>query len=42
VNEAALFTARGMLLNILTALEVPDEFWPRPLAEDEAETAAAG
>jgi AcrR family transcriptional regulator len=42
VNEAALFTARGMLLNILTALEVPDEFWPRPLAEDQAETATAG
>ena len=31
-NEAALFTARGMLLNILTVLEVPDEFWPRPLS----------
>jgi AcrR family transcriptional regulator len=39
-NEAALFTARGMLFNILTALEVPDEFWPQPLAAVEAQTAA--
>jgi AcrR family transcriptional regulator len=39
-NEAALFTRRGMLINILTALEVPDELWPEPLAQDVAETAA--
>jgi AcrR family transcriptional regulator len=41
-NEAALFMGRGMLLNILTALEVPDEFWPQPLAAGQAETCAAG
>jgi AcrR family transcriptional regulator len=40
-DEAALFTARGMLLNILTALEVPDDFWPQPLADDEAGAAAS-
>ena len=39
-DEAALFTARGMLLNILTALEVPDEFWPQPLSAGQAVTAA--
>jgi AcrR family transcriptional regulator len=38
INEAALFTARGMLLNILTALDVPDDFWPQHVAEGEAET----
>ena len=32
-DAAALLTARGMLLNILTALEVPDEYWPTPLTE---------
>jgi AcrR family transcriptional regulator len=37
---AALFMARGMLLNILTAIEVPDEFWRQPLAAGAAETAA--
>ena len=41
MNEAALFTARGMLLNLLTALEVPDEYWPHPL-ERGITTAAAG
>jgi AcrR family transcriptional regulator len=40
-NDAALFMARGMLLNVLTALEAPDQFWPQPLEQDEAETAAA-
>jgi AcrR family transcriptional regulator len=40
-DEAALFTARGMLLNILTALEVPDDFWPTPLAEREGVTPGA-
>jgi AcrR family transcriptional regulator len=40
-DEAAQFTARGMLLNILTALEVPDDFWPQPLAEDEPDAAAS-
>jgi hypothetical protein len=39
-DEAALFTGRGMLLNILTALEVPEELWPEPLAQETAETAA--
>jgi AcrR family transcriptional regulator len=39
-NQAALFTARGMLLNILTAIEAPEEFWPQPLAAGEAVTAA--
>jgi AcrR family transcriptional regulator len=39
-NQAALFTARGMLLNILTAIEAPEEFWPQPLAAGVAETAA--
>jgi hypothetical protein len=41
-DEAALFTARGMLFNILTALEVPDEYWPQPLAAAEAHTPVAG
>jgi AcrR family transcriptional regulator len=41
-DEAALFTARGMLFNILTALEVPDEYWPQPLAAAEAQTPVAG
>jgi AcrR family transcriptional regulator len=40
-NEAALFAGRGMLINILTALEVPDELWPEPLGEDIAANAAA-
>jgi AcrR family transcriptional regulator len=40
-DEAAVFTARGMLLNILTALEVPEGFWPTPLAEGEVETLGA-
>ena len=39
-DEAALFIARGMLLNVLTALAVPDEFWPQPLSAGQAETAA--
>lgn len=30
---AAHFMAQGMLLNILTALEVPRPYWPGPLAE---------
>ena len=34
-DTAAQFMARGMLLNILTALEVPDDFWPAPLADSE-------
>jgi AcrR family transcriptional regulator len=42
LNEAALFVARGMLFNLLTALEVPDELWPKPLEQGTAETAAAG
>jgi AcrR family transcriptional regulator len=42
MNEAALFTARGMLFNVLTALEVPEELWPQPLVQDNAGTAAAG
>jgi hypothetical protein len=37
-----LFVARGMLFNLLTALEVPDELWPKPLEQGTAETAAAG
>jgi AcrR family transcriptional regulator len=37
-DAAALFTARGMLLNVLTALEVPDEYWPAPLAEGREES----
>ena len=37
-DQAALFTARGMLLNVLTALEVPGELWPTRLAD----TALAG
>jgi AcrR family transcriptional regulator len=32
-DAAAMFTLRGMLLNVLTALEVPDEYSPAPLAE---------
>jgi AcrR family transcriptional regulator len=40
-DEAALFTGRGMLLNILTALEVPEELWPRPL-DDATTKGAAG
>jgi AcrR family transcriptional regulator len=40
-DAAALFTARGMLLNILAALEVPDDFWPTPLAEGAMQTLAA-
>jgi AcrR family transcriptional regulator len=32
LDEAARFMSRGMLLNILTALEAPDDFWPTPLA----------
>ena len=39
-DDAAQFTARGMLLNILTALEVPADFWPTPLAEGRAWTFA--
>jgi AcrR family transcriptional regulator len=42
VDEAARFVARGMLLNILTALEVPNEFWPQPLVRNDADTAAGG
>jgi AcrR family transcriptional regulator len=40
-DEAALFTARGMLLNVLTALEVPADLWPTPLAAGEAGTVGA-
>jgi AcrR family transcriptional regulator len=40
-DDAALFMARGMLFNILTVLEVPDEFWPQPLSAEQADTAAA-
>jgi AcrR family transcriptional regulator len=40
VDEAARFMARGMLLNILTALEVPDEFWPQPLVQGNGRAAA--
>jgi AcrR family transcriptional regulator len=32
-ETAAEFMARGMLLNILTAVEAPDSFWPPPLAD---------
>jgi AcrR family transcriptional regulator len=39
-NQAALFTARGMLLNILTAIEAPGEFWPEALPAGAAEGAA--
>jgi AcrR family transcriptional regulator len=39
-HAAALFTARGMLLNILTTIDAPAEFWPEPLAADAAETTA--
>jgi AcrR family transcriptional regulator len=35
---AAQFMARGMLLNVLTALEAPDSFWPTPLADRTAAT----
>jgi AcrR family transcriptional regulator len=35
-DAAALFMARGMLLNILTALEVPDDYWPTPPSEPTA------
>jgi len=31
-DATALFMARGMLLNVFTALEVPEERWPTPLA----------
>jgi AcrR family transcriptional regulator len=31
-DVAAQFMARGMLLNVVTVLEVPDAFWPTPLA----------
>ena len=37
-DEAEGFLARGMLLNILTALEVPDDLWPTPLAESKSKT----
>jgi AcrR family transcriptional regulator len=37
-DTAAQFMARGMLLNILTALEAPDSFWPPPLADSTAAT----
>jgi AcrR family transcriptional regulator len=43
-DVAADFMARGMLLNILTALEVPQRYWPTPLsqkAEGEPEPTAA-
>jgi AcrR family transcriptional regulator len=40
-DAAALLTARGMLLNILTALEVPGEYWPTPLADSESLSGAA-
>jgi AcrR family transcriptional regulator len=42
-EAAASLTARGMLLNILTALEAPDDYWPAPLAEgrDESPSTAA-
>jgi AcrR family transcriptional regulator len=36
LDSAAQFMARGMLLNILTALEAPDSFWPPPLADGAA------
>jgi AcrR family transcriptional regulator len=36
LDEAARFMGRGMLLNILIALEVPGELWPQPLAQDNA------
>jgi AcrR family transcriptional regulator len=39
-DVAAQFMARGMLLNILTALEAPDSFWPTPLADNPAATVA--
>jgi hypothetical protein len=43
-DPAALFMARGMLLNILTALDAPERYWPAPLptqALGEGETSAA-
>jgi len=39
-DTAAQFMARGMLLNILTALEAPDSFWPTPLADSTAAAVA--
>ena len=32
-DEAGRFVSTGMLLNVLTALEVPDDYWPAPLVE---------
>jgi AcrR family transcriptional regulator len=32
-DEAGRFVATGMFLNVLTALDVPDDYWPAPLAE---------
>jgi AcrR family transcriptional regulator len=32
-DEAGRFVATGMFLNILTALEVSDDYWPAPLVE---------
>jgi AcrR family transcriptional regulator len=37
-DTAAQFMAQGMLLNILTALEAPESFWPTPLADRTAAT----
>jgi AcrR family transcriptional regulator len=46
LDAAAQFMARGMLLNILTALDAPDSFWPPPLADGaapaRAQTSTAG
>jgi AcrR family transcriptional regulator len=39
-DAAAQFMGRGMLLNILTALEAPDGFWPTPLADGATPTLA--
>jgi AcrR family transcriptional regulator len=42
-DSASSFMARGMLLNILTALEVPQRYWPTALSaqtQGEAETTA--
>jgi AcrR family transcriptional regulator len=32
-DEAGRFVATGMFLNVLTALEVSDDYWPAPLVE---------
>jgi AcrR family transcriptional regulator len=39
-EEAADFVATGMLLNILTALEVPEDYWTWPVAAEDSPPSA--